>query len=679
MARRPLTLVVLAAAMGATTSAIAASPFTATEMMRLKRLADPEVSPDGTKVAFAMTEVDLAAGTKSSNLWIVPLAGGEPHRLTRRASDETRPRFSPDGRRLSFLARGDGAVQVHVLSLEGGEPRVVTSFRGGVEAVSWIDERRLLVVARVFPACGADAACDAARTETAGPPSSARVYDRLPVRHWDRWGDGRRRHLLVVSLDGGGPSDLTPGPDDAPPFHLGGPDDFAVSPDGQEVCFSRKNARDEAWSTNANVWVVPSAGGQPKKVVEGAGYDGACRYSPDGRLLAWRAQKRAGYESDRWQLMVEDRASGAVRSLTPDFDRQVEEFVFSPDSRAVYFVAEDEGRASVFSVPAGGGPVTRVVEGGSFGHLAVLPKGDGLLATHARLTHPAEIVRFAADGKGLSRVTRVNDEVLAPFHLREGERVTYRGAEERDVQAWVVKPPDFDPARRYPLLVLVHGGPQGSWSDAWSYRWNPEVFASAGYVVFMPNPRGSVGWGQAFTDDINRDWGGKAYEDVMRGTDFAEALPYVNEGRTGAAGASYGGYLIDWIAGHTDRFRALVSHDGVFDLVSEYGATDELWFPEWEFGGTYWTNPAMYERWSPRAFVRNFKTPTLVVHGERDYRVPIEQGLAFFTALQRQGVPSRLLVFPDENHWVLKPGNSVRWYAEVIGWLDRWVKEAPTP
>jgi dipeptidyl aminopeptidase/acylaminoacyl peptidase len=390
-------------------------------------------------------------------------------------------------------------------------------------------------------------------------------------------------------------------------------------------------------------------------------------------------RKRAGYESDRWQLMVEDRASGAVRSLTPDFDRQVEEFVFSPDSRAVYFVAEDEGRASVFSVPAGGGPVTRVVEGGSFGHLAVLPKGDGLLATHARLTHPAEIVRFAADGKGLSRVTRVNDEVLAPFHLREGERVTYRGAEERDVQAWVVKPPDFDPARRYPLLVLVHGGPQGSWSDAWSYRWNPEVFASAGYVVFMPNPRGSVGWGQAFTDDINRDWGGKAYEDVMRGTDFAEALPYVNEGRTGAAGASYGGYLIDWIAGHTDRFRALVSHDGVFDLVSEYGATDELWFPEWEFGGTYWTNPAMYERWSPRAFVRNFKTPTLVVHGERDYRVPIEQGLAFFTALQRQGVPSRLLVFPDENHWVLKPGNSVRWYAEVIGWLDRWVKEAPTP
>jgi dipeptidyl aminopeptidase/acylaminoacyl peptidase len=679
MACRPLSLVVLAAVVGALPATLAASPFTATEMMGLKRLTDPQVSPDGTEVAFVQAEVDLAAGTKSSDLWIVRLAGGEPRRLTRHASDETRPRFSPDGRRLAFLARRDGAGQVQVLSLEGGEPRAVTSFRGGAEAVSWIDDSRLLVVARVYPACGADATCDTARLEPATPPSSARVYDGLPVRHWDAWEDGRRLHLLVVSLDGAGPTDLTPGPDDAPPFHLGGPDDFAVSPDGQEVCFSRKSARDEAWSTNSNVWVVPSAGGQPKKVTDGPGYEGTCRYSPDGRLLAWRAQERAGYESDRWQLAVQDRATGATRPLTSDFDRQVEEFVFSPDSRTIYFVAEDGGRASVFSVPVSGGPVTRVVEGGSFDHLAVLPEGDGLLATHARFTHPAELVRFGADGKGLARVTRLNDAALEPFRLREGDSVTYRGAAGKDVQAWVVKPPDFDSARKYPLLVLVHGGPQGSWSDAWSYRWNPEVFASAGYVVFMPNPRGSVGWGQAFTDDVNQDWGGKAYEDVMRGTDFAEALPYVEKGRTGAAGASYGGYLIDWIAGHTDRFRALVSHDGVFDLVSEYGATDELWFPEWEFGGAYWTNPATYERWSPRAFARNFKTPTLVVHGERDYRVPIEQGLAFFTALQRQGVPSRLVVFPDENHWVLKPGNSVRWYAEVIAWLDRWVKEAPKP
>jgi len=272
-------------------------------------------------------------------------------------------------------------------------------------------------------------------------------------------------------------------------------------------------------------------------------------------------------------------------------------------------------------------------------------------------------------------VTRVNDAVLAGFSLRPAESVAYAGAAGKSVQAWIVKPPAFDPARRYPLLVLVHGGPQGAWTDGWTYRWNAQVFASAGYVVFMPNPRGSVGWGQAFTDEINRDWGGKAYEDVMKGTDFAESLPFVEKGRTAAAGASYGGYLINWIAGQTDRFKALVSHDGVFDLVSMYGSTEELWFPEWEFGGPYWAHPEGYARHNPRDFVKGFKTPTLVVHGEKDYRVPVEQGLAMFTALRRQGVPARLVVFPDENHWVLKPANSVRWYDEVIGWLDRWTRK----
>jgi dipeptidyl aminopeptidase/acylaminoacyl peptidase len=271
-------------------------------------------------------------------------------------------------------------------------------------------------------------------------------------------------------------------------------------------------------------------------------------------------------------------------------------------------------------------------------------------------------------------VTHVNDAVLAPFALIPGESVTYTGAAGKTVQAWVVKPAGFDPARRYPLVVLIHGGPQGEWGNAWSYRWNPQVFAGAGYVVFMPNPRGSVGWGQEFIDDINADWGGRAYEDVMRGTDWAEALPYVEKGRTAAAGASYGGYMVNWLAGHTDRFRALVSHDGVFDLRSMYGGTEELWFVEWEFRGPYWTNPEMYERWSPSAHVKNFKTPTLVVHGELDYRVPLEQGLGMFTALQRQGVPSRLLVFPDEGHWVLQPANSVRWYQEVLGWLGRWLR-----
>jgi dipeptidyl aminopeptidase/acylaminoacyl peptidase len=329
----------------------------------------------------------------------------------------------------------------------------------------------------------------------------------------------------------------------------------------------------------------------------------------------------------------------------------------------------------VFTVPVAGGAVTTLVPGpGTFGDLGVSKDGRSLVATHATLTHPAEVVRFDALGQGLARVTRVNDAALGGFGLAPGESVSYTGAGGRSAQAWVVRPPGFDPARRYPLLVIVHGGPQSAFPDGWSFRWNAQVFASAGYVVFLPNPRGSTGWGQQFTDEINRDWGGKVFEDVTKGTDFALTLPGVDASRVAAAGASYGGYMVNWLAGHSDRYRALVSHAGVFDLVSMYGATEELWFPEWEFGGPYWSVPEAYARHNPRDHVKRFKTPTLVVHGERDYRVPLEQGLAMFTALRRQGVPARLLTFPDEGHWILKPWNSVRWYAEVIGWLDRWTK-----
>jgi len=672
MSPRFAALLVLALACPPATRA--APPFTAAEMMKLKRLADPRVSPDGGRVAFALAEIDLAGGKRNTDLWLVPVAGGEPRRITASPASDSHPRWSPDGRRLAFLSTREGGAQVWALDPAGGEPRQLTSLATGAEAVEWVDGRRLLVATEVFPECGADDACNARRLGEAGKPSSARAYDELLYRHWDTWDDGRRRHLVVVPVDAGAAIDLTPGGDDVPPFSLGG-EDWAVSPDGQEVCFSRKDRKDEAWSTNADVFVVPTAGGVAKRVSEAAGYDGACRYSPDGSLLAWRAQRRAGYEADRWGLVALDRKTGAKRMLTESFDRHVESFTFSPDSRAVYFTAQEAGRSHVFSVPAAGGGIATVLGGGSFGDLSVLPDGKALVGTQVALTHPAEIVRFGTDGNDLSRVTRTNDALLTSFSLRPGESVTYPGAAGRSVQAWVVKPPAFDPAGKYPVLVLVHGGPQGAWTDGWTYRWNAQVFAGAGYVVFMPNPRGSVGWGQELTDDVNRDWGGKAFEDVMKGADFAESLPGVEKGRAAAAGASYGGYMINWIAGQTDRFRALVTHDGVFDLVSMYGATEELWFPEWEFGGPYWANPEGYARHNPRDFVKNFRTPTLVVHGERDFRVPVEQGLAMFTALRRQGVPARLVVFPDENHWVLKPANSVRWYDEVIGWLDRWTKK----
>ncbi|HVO10633.1 MAG TPA: S9 family peptidase [Vicinamibacteria bacterium] len=648
-----------------------APSFTATEMMRLRRLGDLRPSPDGTRVAFALTDIDLPAGMRNSDIFVMPTAGGPPQRVVADPASDTRPRWSRDGRRLAFLSTRGGAAQVWVTEAGGGPAWRLTSLATGVDAFEWLDDERLAVVSAVFPDCGQDDGCNARRLAEAGQGSSARAYDALLFRHWDRWSDGRRSHLLAVRTDGQGAIDLTPGPGEVPPFSLEG-EDWAVSPEGSEACFSRKDAREEAWSTNADLLVVPTTGGPARVVGRSAGYDGSCRYSPDGRWLGWRAQERNGYESDRWQLMVLDRRSGQQRRLTPSLDRQVEEFTFAPDGGTVTFTVQEDGHTRVLSVPTAGGPIRTVLDGASLGELSVLPGGGGILAAAASLTHPAELVRFGMDGSGPFRVSRLNDATLAPFALRAGESVHYQGAAGKTVQAWLVKPPDFDPSRRYPLLVLIHGGPQGAWTDGWTYRWNAEVFASAGFVVFMPNPRGSVGWGQEFTDDVNRDWGGRAFEDVMRGTDWAEALPFVEKGRTAAAGASFGGYMVNWIAGHTDRFRALVSHDGMFDTVSAYYSTEELWFPEWEFGGPPWRRPDLYQRWNPANHVAQFRTPTLVVHGERDFRLPLEQGLSMYAALRRQGVPARLLVFPDENHWVLKPANSVRWYEEVLAWLRRW-------
>jgi dipeptidyl aminopeptidase/acylaminoacyl peptidase len=667
-------LLAFATALGLSAEAEAAPPFTATELVKLKRLADPQLAPDGSQVAYALTEVDLPGQSRNAELWLAPVAGGEPRRLTSNPASDTRPRFSPDGRTLAFLSTRDGSPQVWQLDLRGGEARKLTSLATGVDAFEWLGESRLALVSEVYPDCGADDACNAKQLAEAGKPSTARAYDELLYRHWDTWDDGRRSHVLAFTIASGALADLTPGADDAPPFNLGG-EDWGVAPDGSELCVARKDAKGEAWHTNADLYVVPAAGGAQKLVSDSPGYDSGCRYSPDGRFLAYRSMPRAGYEADRFRLVVYDRQSGSRRTLTEAFDRSVDVAVFSADSKTLYFTAEDRGSSPVFTVPVAGGAVTTLVPGpGTFGDLGVSKDGRSLVATHATLTHPAEVVRFDALGQGLARVTRVNDAPLGGFGLAPGESVSYTGAGGRSVQAWVVRPPGFDPARRYPLLVIVHGGPQSAFPDGWSFRWNAQVFASAGYVVFLPNPRGSTGWGQQFTDEINRDWGGKVFEDVTKGTDFALTLPGVDASRVAAAGASYGGYMVNWLAGHSDRYRALVSHAGVFDLVSMYGATEELWFPEWEFGGPYWSVPEAYARHNPRDHVTRFKTPTLVVHGERDYRVPLEQGLAMFTALRRQGVPARLLTFPDEGHWILKPWNSVRWYAEVIGWLDRWTK-----
>ena len=482
------------------------------------------------------------------------------------------------------------------------------------------------------------------------------------------------------------PRDLTPGDHDVPPFSLGGQDMYAVSPDGQELAYTSNIDEVEATSTNNEIFLVPMAGGTPKKISTSPGSDSTPIYSTNGKWLAWRSQARAGFESDKFALMVYDRQTGQSRDATANFDRSVESVAWLHDEPALMFTAEDGGEAPIYvrivtDDAADQGPT--LVKRLHADDLAVSPVGKRLFFSRSSVSSPGEI--YCLDGSNWSpddgvdalpvkQITHVNDALLTSLDLPPLEPFTFKGADDADVQGFLLKPPGFDPGKKYPVKFLIHGGPQGAWGDSWSYRWNPELFAATGgYVVVMVNPHGSSGYGQAFTDEVSGDWGGKPYIDLMKGLDYAEEhYPFVDKNREAALGASYGGYMINWILGHTDRFRCLVSHDGMFDSVAAYGQTEELWFNEWEYKGTPWDNPETYAKWSPNLFAKNFKTPTLVVHGQLDYRLDVSQGFELFTTLQRLKVPSEMLYFPDEGHWVLKPQNSRLWNQTVNGWVDKW-------
>ena len=645
-----------------------APAFTAKDLHSLKRLADPQLSPDAKWVLYQQTTIDLGK-SRNTDLFLVPTTGGAPRALTSSPKSDSQGRFSPDGKQVAFLSSRDGAPQIYVLDLAGGEARKVTSLSQGVGAFKWAGGDKMIALTDVHPACtGADFdACT--KKKAAENDGSIRVYDKLFVRHWDTWEDGLRSHVVLVDAKTGTATDLTPGDADVPPY--AGPSDWDISPDGAEIAFGRNDDKQESTSTNADLFVVSTMGGTPKKISNSPGFDGLPVYSPDGSMIAYHAQMRAGFEADRWRLMVYDRKTGAVRNLTEPFDRNVDEIAWAPDSKTIYFTATDGPFSPLYAIPAAGGAPRKVADG----HLTQLSiSADGMKAVMAQdsLAKPADVVTVDLASGKITRVTQANDAALSAFALLPSESVTYTGSLGKSVQAWITKPADFDPTKKYPLLVIVHGGPQSVFGDSWSFRWNAQVFAGAGFVVFMPNPRGSVGFGQAFTDDVTKDWGGKAYEDVMKGTEFAAALPYVDKDKVVAAGASYGGYMINWMCTQTKRFKGFVSHDGVYNLESMAGSTEEQWFTDWEFDGPPWKNRAQYEKFSPSRFVSQCTTPTLIIHNDRDYRVPIEQGLQFFTALQRQGVPSRLVMFPEENHWVLKAENSVRWYDEVLGWLKKW-------
>jgi dipeptidyl aminopeptidase/acylaminoacyl peptidase len=565
-----------------------------------------------------------------------------------------------------------------------GQPHQVTDISTGADGGMWSpDGKNIVFVSSVYPDCHDDG-CNKQRDEELKKSKvKAKIFSRLFYRHWNAFTEFKRSHLFVINLYDESSRDLTPGDHDVPPFSLGGQDMYAISPDGQELAYTSNIDEVEATSTNNEIFVVPifAPVPTPKKISTSPGADTTPLYSPDGKYLAWRSQARAGFEADKWRLFLRDRQSGNTRDLTENFDRSVGSFAWQPDSCAIAFSAEDRGEAPIYVLP-----IDRTVKEPfhvqQIFHADDLAYGGDrrLYFTRMSIAAPNEIwgrsVGLGVDKASPWRVTRMNDAFLSQIDMQPLESFTFKGANGEDVQGFMVKPPGFDPSKKYPLKFLLHGGPQGAWGNEWTYRWNAELFAATGnYVVVMINFHGSTGHGQKFTDSISGDWGGKPSVDLMKGLDYVEkTYPFIDKNREATLGASYGGYMANWLLGHTNRFKCIVSHDGMFNAESAYGTTEELWFPNWEFGGPPWKKRDVYRKWSPHEYATNFKTPTLVVHGQLDYRLDVSQGFDLFTTLQVLKVPSKMLYFPDEGHWVLKPQNSQLWYKTVNDWVDQWCK-----
>jgi dipeptidyl aminopeptidase/acylaminoacyl peptidase len=685
MRRFVLAIIVLTIANSASVSAQtpaanAKRAFTFEDMMALKRIGAPALSPDGKWVLFTAMDVNLKENKKTNHIWVVPLAGGEARQLTSDPAGEAGAHWSPDGKKFLFISPRGGSQQIWVADFDSatstvsGNPRAITNISTEADGAIWSpDGKNIVFTSEVYPGC-ADDRCNKTSDEARSSSKvKAMIFTRLFYRHWNAYTHFKRNHLFVVPAEGGVAKDITPGDHDVPPFSLGGQDLYTISPDGQEVAFTSNIDEVEATSTNDEIFVVPISGGEPKKLSTSLGSDSTPVYSPDGKWLAWRMQVRAGYESDRFRLVIYDRKAGQIHNLTENVDRWIEALAWAPDSKTIYFTSEDKGEIPIYKIEINKPNQIQELTRGANDELEIANDGKTLVFSRMSVRAPNEIYKLTIGSKDPVQLTHVNDGVLSQVSMQPLESFWFIGDTGTKVQGFVVKPPNFNEQRKYPVKFLIHGGPQGQWGDEWSYRWNPELFAADGYVVIMINPRGSTGYGQKFIDEINGDWGGKPYVDLMKGLDYAEQkFPFIDKDRECALGASYGGYMIDWILGHTTRFKCLVSHDGMFNTESAYGSTEELWFPEWEFKGTPWTNRELYRKWSPHLFATNFKTPTLVVHGQLDYRLDVSEGFQLFTTLQRLKVPSKMLYFPDEGHWVLKPQNSELWYKTVNGWVQQW-------
>jgi dipeptidyl aminopeptidase/acylaminoacyl peptidase len=705
-------------------------PMTFEDLMQMKRLGETAVSPDGKWLAYSVTTVDLERNTKTPELWLQKIEGGEPIKIAVAVPGDGGPEFAPDGKRILFLSGRDGGQQVWLADFDGAtgatsNAKRLTSIATEADNAKWSpDGKAIVFTSAVYPDCAAITAADQTTGDkcnkdrdaaAAASKMKAQIFTHLLYRHWNHFTGDKRSHLFLISVDSGAVRDLTPNDThDVPPFSLEGGGGFAFAPDGKELAFTENLDPEPAISTNADIFTLDLTDASPKpvKISTSPGGDFNPAYSPDGKWLAWRSQARAGYESDKFRLTLYDREKKTIKDLMPTFDRWVEEFAWRPSSERniIYFTAGDPGGNYFFGEYAAS--VYGKTPNNTNGKVAEMPNPEPVevelpgecsdlhfigrepIATCMHVRQPSEVFTESSvcpsgglpctlNVPRLIQLTHLNDALLSQLDLAPLESFWFTAKDGVKVQGFLIRPPGFDAAKKYPLKFLIHGGPQGAWGDSWSYRWNADLFAADGYVVVMINPRGSTGYGQAFVDGVNGDWGGKPFTDLMTGLDYAEQhYPFIDKTRECALGASYGGYMANWVLGHTDRFKCIVSHDGMFNPEAVYGSTEELWFNEWEFKGKPWDyygkpdgeNP--YRKWAPMMSAKNFKTPTLVIHSQLDYRLDVSEGYQLFDTLQRLGVPSKMLYFPDEGHWVLKPQNSRLWYKTVNDWVDQWTKNS---
>lgn len=659
-------------------------PITYDDLIAMKRLDHVAISPDGNWLAYNVREYSLKSNSYHSNIFIQSADGRQIRQLTSANKKDLHPVWSPDGQSIAFVSNRDGSYQLYLMPLYGGEPRRISKISTGVtpNEFHWTpDGRYIIFTTEVYPHCEDDECNRQVNENRESDKVKAQLIEKLPYRVWDSWKEGRRSQMILLDVATGKTTDLIQGDYDVPPIDLGGNNDISISPDGKWVAFTMNIEPNLAWSTNNDIFLMPVTGGEPKKISVSKGVDCQPIFSPDGKYIAWTSMKRAGYEADKKDVVVYEMATGKITNLTERFDRSASQVAWSPNSRRLYFDADDEGYHTIYQIPLEGGTPTPLMKEKRYDAL-IGAAGDLIIFKRMSMTFPFELYSVKSNGSDMKVLTELNKDLLAQLDMNEPEEFWFEGANKTRVHGFLLKPPGFNPNRKYSLIYLIHGGPQGAWSNSWHYRWNAQLFATRlpgghpGHVVALVNPRGSTGYGQKFTDEINKDWGGKPYEDLMKGLDYLlSKYPFIDKNRLGAAGGSYGGYMVNWINGHTDRFKCLVSHSSIMNKFNMYGGTEELWFEEWEMGGPYWEgkNKDTYNKWSPHNYAQNFKTPTLVIHGELDFRVPVIEGMHLFTVLQRKGIDSKFLYFPDEGHFITKPLNGKLWYQTVHAWFERYL------